>query len=227
MKIRILAIVCFIALQGNLIMAQSGTMTDPRDGKIYKTVKIGNQTWMAENLAYAPELTFTFNHKIPNDRLNSGILNNGKEFREDNYDTYAFCYKDSLSNYAKYGALYPWEAALKGCPVGWHLPSKTEFDTLLFTIGGNRRDAYKALIANGNSGFEGLLGGRLYYFSAMHPYFKGVGHVGFFWTSTETTKAPLERTVLYAVLVKSINRLTISNNFYSTNASYSVRCIKD
>ena len=80
---------------------QFGSFTDPRDGKTYKTVKIGNQVWMAENLNYD---------------AGSG----------------SWCYEDC----SQYGRLYNWETAKGVAPQGWHLPSKSEFETLLNNLGG-------------------------------------------------------------------------------------------
>lgn len=109
-----------------------GMKTDPRDGKVYKTVKIGSQTWMAENLNYR-------------------YLGNSSSG-----DSSSFCYNNEPDSCAKYGRLYTWFAAIgkteeecgggkecdlsKGnvqgiCPDGWHLPSTEEWKLLFKNVG--------------------------------------------------------------------------------------------
>lgn len=99
------------------------TLLDSRDGRSYKTVVIGNQIWMAEDLKYAPD---------------SGNAAVGK---------HSWCYKDNDEYCEKYGRLYDWTAAVDTldshcgynhncepfdeprqgiCPEGWHIPSQKE-----------------------------------------------------------------------------------------------------
>lgn len=106
-----------------------GMFTDERDGKIYKTIKIGNQTWMAENLAYKPNKYF--------------------------YRSYN---KDSL-NALIYGYMYNWNGALKLCPKGWHLPSKDDFTLLVQSVESYGTNPSIELLQDGESGFSALLGG--------------------------------------------------------------------
>jgi uncharacterized protein (TIGR02145 family) len=98
------------------------------DGQIYHTVRIGNQTWFADNLNYA-------------DSLSTLDLRGN-----------SWCYDDDIENCKKYGRLYSWTAAMniaeeyqrkkygsneitQGiCPSGWHIPSKKEFDTLTMNL---------------------------------------------------------------------------------------------
>jgi hypothetical protein len=79
-----------------------GKFTDERDGHVYKTVKIGKQVWMAENLAY--------------------VFNPGpKNARSDEYD-------HNLENGKLYGRLYNFDAVLQNiAPKGWHVPSDQEW----------------------------------------------------------------------------------------------------
>jgi uncharacterized protein (TIGR02145 family) len=89
-----------------------GEVADPRDGKRYKTVKIGVQTWMAENLNYATATT--------------------------NTDS-SWCYDDNNSNCATYGRLYNLDAAKNAClglGGGWHLPDAAEWDRLVADVSG-------------------------------------------------------------------------------------------
>lgn len=72
---------------------------DLRDSVAYKTIDIGNQTWLAQNITY---------------KTNSG----------------SSAYQNNMLNSTKYGLLYTFETALQVCPVGWHIPTMAEFDTL-------------------------------------------------------------------------------------------------
>ena len=80
-----------------------GNFRDSRDGQTYKTVKIGGQTWMAENLKYKIKGSSQFYNR-----------------------------RDSID---KYGRLYNWNLAKKACPVGWHLPDVSDWNTLISTVG--------------------------------------------------------------------------------------------
>ena len=86
-------------------------MTDPRDGQVYKTVKIGDQVWMAQNLNYDDSV------KTPSLKENS------------------WCYNDSLEYCEKYGRLYG-VSVRNMCPEGWSLPGSTEWNALITTVGG-------------------------------------------------------------------------------------------
>ena len=103
---------------------QLNTFTDSRDGKTYKTVKIGNQIWITENLSYKP---------------GTGIF---------------WVYGNDQKNVEENGYLYDLETAKEVCPQGWHLPTLKEFESLLNDFGGEGEDSYKALISGGNSGFS-------------------------------------------------------------------------
>ena len=138
-------------------VAQKGTMTDSRDGKKYKTVKIGDQVWMAENLNYKTK------------------------------DSY--CSEGKPANCKKYGRLYSWNAAMKACPMGWHLPTETEFE-ILVKIGGGEETAGKIL--KSQSGWNGDGNGTDDFgFSALPAgqcYDKSCGGIGIstsFWSSSQ------------------------------------------
>ena len=125
------------------VYAQTDILVDARDGKEYKTVKIGEQIWMAQNLAYANELDHRFDPQ-KKERI--------------------FSYRDSLANGEKYGLFYTCEAAQKSCPAGWHLPTRYEYEKMLNTFS-SRKEAYSELLSTGHSGFSALMVGWFYVFS--------------------------------------------------------------
>jgi uncharacterized protein (TIGR02145 family) len=106
----------------------TGTMTDI-DGNVYATVKIGNQTWMTENLK-----TTKFNDGTAisyiTDMSNWNVLGSG--FSPNTIPEYCW-YNNKSSNKPLYGALYNWPAVLSGKlgPIGWHVPSEQEWGTAL------------------------------------------------------------------------------------------------
>ena len=118
---------------------KTGTFTDKRDGKVYRTVRIGNQWVMAENLAYKPK---------------SGSC---------------YAYKNDTSNVRLFGYLYDWETATKVETEGWHLPSIEEWEKLYNFLGGNFEVVRAALSRGGSTGFNLALGGtrNLYGFSDL------------------------------------------------------------
>lgn len=191
-------------LSGN-IHGQKGTMTDWRDGKKYKTVKIGEQLWMAENLAY-------------NDPKNQSD-----------------CYSDSLQNCVTYGRLYTWEVARKVCPKGWRLPTKSEFENLLTYSGeGDKKKVFKILTSDSILGFNVLLGGYYYSTPTMTEtsgHLKQDG-VASFWTSTEEYYAgmpgisPDEKPMAHILFFGPKGTLAFMNVSYK-KCAMSVRCIKD
>jgi uncharacterized protein (TIGR02145 family) len=97
----------------------SNCFTDSRDGHIYKTVTIGDQTWMAENLAYLPKVN-----------LLSEISESKPRQYVYDYNGTSVTEAQSSDNYKKYGVLYNWSAAIKACPEGWHLPGDKEWTKL-------------------------------------------------------------------------------------------------
>ena len=93
---------------GNEVQVKLNYFVDSRDGKVYKYTTIGNQTWMAENLAYLPEVC---------------NVDEGCGFYVYGYEGADLQLAKATENYHEYGVLYNYLSASDACPVGWHLPS--------------------------------------------------------------------------------------------------------
>jgi uncharacterized protein (TIGR02145 family) len=87
-----------------------GHFTDPRDGHVYKTIEIGTQIWMSENLAYLPQVHSVDDWSISEPRYYCGN--------------------------SHFGVAYNFVAASKSCPAGWHLPNDDEWNVLFNYLGG-------------------------------------------------------------------------------------------
>jgi len=114
----------------------TGTMTD-FDGNIYKTIRIGNQWWMAENLKVTHYQDGT---PIPN------VTNDYEWSSLNDYYTGAWCYYDNNNNnIADYGILYNWYAVMDShglAPEGWHVPTDEEWMQLEMTLGMDQAELY-------------------------------------------------------------------------------------
>jgi uncharacterized protein (TIGR02145 family) len=96
------------------------SFTDVRDGNTYRTVSIGSQIWMAENLRYLPEVHSNdeFDHR------------NSPGYGVYGYNGNSVAEAKDYASYNTFGVMYNWSAAINACPVGWHLPSSSEWEEL-------------------------------------------------------------------------------------------------
>lgn len=190
------------------------SLVDARDGRVYKTVVIGSQIWMAENLNYV---------------LEDGV--------------HSWCYNEDPENCQKYGRMYSWNAAMEACPEGWHLPTISEWQTLVESVGGKKHPAYddewsiagdalksidgwKELTKDKSGGgvdsygFAGLPGG--FYNPDGSSKFEFDGTHGTFWAST-TSYGGRAGDCLSLIYNSDMARLA----FNEKNWGFSVRCLKD
>jgi uncharacterized protein (TIGR02145 family) len=207
-----------------------GTMTDTRDKKVYKTIKIGDQTWMAENLNYADSVT-------------TKSLQNR-----------SWCYNNVAANCAVAGRLYTWGAAIDSvklatdadnpqdcgygmtctlpakvqgiCPEGWHLPTNAEWETLFTEVGGSSTAGkiFKSQTGwcNNGNGTDGVG------FSALpvgYRHNKGWFYYdcndAYFWSATELD-------AINAYRMDLTYHYEFAHLYYSLkNVGFSVRCLQD
>jgi len=161
----------------------TGTVTD-YDSNVYKTVKIGDQWWMAENL------------KVTHYRNGDPIPNVTDATEWNALTTGAYCnYDNNSSNAEIYGRLYNWYAVTDSniAPEGWHVPSDAEWETLVNYLGGGSVAGGKLKEtgtthwnspnegATNESGFAALPGGYRY----VNGYFYYLGDFAHVWSSTE------------------------------------------
>jgi uncharacterized protein (TIGR02145 family) len=190
-------------------------MTDSRDGQTYKTVTIGTQTWMAENLNYKTDSSFCYNNVESNcakyGRLYTWAAAVGKLESECGYG---------------YTCTLPSGNIQGVCPNGWHLPSKAEWETLFNAVGG-QSTAGKVLKStsgwydNGNGtdsfGFSALPAGYRY----SNGDYNDEGVLALFWSSTEN----ISFSAYYMGL--DFNHDDAGLNHDRKNSRFSVRCLKD
>lgn len=197
------------------IVACSESFTDERDGQSYDVVEIGGKTWMAENLNF--------------DMAATGASENSA----------SFCPEGDSRNCSKYGRLYTWAAAQNACPMGWRLPTREEFESLVAAAGngsaakagaalkatsgwfkkGNGNDAvhFRALPAGFMSAVENSDGS-----AAGAGKFDGIGGYAYFWSSaTDPDESAFAQ---YLFLDFSSDAAEIRS--FVKSSGYSVRCVR-
>ena len=227
-----------------------GALTDDRDGQTYKTVKIGEQWWMAENLNYA-YTGVPFKYVLSTE---SNLVYYS--------DSTSWCFNDSAEYCTKYGRLYTWSAAMDSsgilpgnaangcgydticsptypvrgvCPEGWHLPDSTEWFTLFTAVGGKATagmvlrstEGWNDIIDNNGNKYDSN-GSDNFGFSALPVgrvraswLYDNEGIHANFWSSTEYKSRGAN--------IVCLNRGIDYAHWFTEikDEGYSVRCVKD
>ena len=231
----LLFLIMFLVLgSGCKKSSNNEAFTDPRDGNVYKIITIGDQVWMAENLAYLPSVNMVADGS--EDAAGSYYYVYG-------YDGTNVADAKATDNYATYGVLYNWTAAMDGeassttnpsgiqgvCPAGWHLPSDAEWKELTNYLGGTSVAAgklketgtshweWKNTGATNETGFTALPGG----YRDGDGTFYGVGYYGHWWSATE-----------YDASFAWYRPMRFSNSavdrlYFNKEVGFSVRCVRD
>lgn len=188
-------------------------LLDERNSKLYPTVQINGQCWMAENL--------NIGNQIFTSSSNNGIIEK-------------FCMANEPNNCVIYGGLYSWDELMNYvptegsqgiCPAGWRMPTKTEYEALATSLGGSTAAGGKMkeegnahwnnnIAATNQSGFTAFGGG-------FHNGF----FIGFKSTGNFATSTPSASNYFHVRLYNSsatFDMLTIAKSAYT-----SVRCVKN
>ncbi len=201
------------------------SITDNRDtnNPVYETVEIGNQCWLKRNLNIGTYVTGTAT------QTNNGVIEK-------------YCYGNITANCDTYGGLYQYDEAvnyysavptetdvIQGiCPVGWHIPRDSEWNTLVAYLGGESVAGdkmknfgfspwYDTNITKNSSGFTAYGAGHRDHIGR----FNSLGAVAFFWSSLsgDATNASYRHI--------NSDESALHRVCYSRSSGVSVRCIKD
>lgn len=215
------------------INIETGTVSDI-DGNVYKTVKMGDQWWMAENLKVTHYHNGTAIPLVTDNTLWGNL--------DDNNTDDAYCNYNNTVN--EYGSLYTWAAAMGdnassssanpsgiqgACPSGWHMPSDAEWTELVDFVGDNGHSGIEGAALKAISGWNSSSGNGTdnYGFTILpggvrddgNGTYNNVTYLGIFWSTTEIygTNA-YTRNFVYSDVFR--------DNFYKSYG-HSVRCVKD
>ena len=209
----------------NQTIIKPGPNITDGEGNTYKTVTIGKQTWMTENLKVSK---YNDGTTIPN-------ITDNTQWQNNTTGAWAY-YNNDAANNAKYGKLYNWYAVSPTtngnknvCPTGWHVPTDAEWTVLTDYLGGTSVAGGKMKevgITNWNSPntdasntslFTGLPGGYRNYYG----YYSNVGIYGYWLSLTENNKISFWNRYLDGSNSKAYRA------DYHKNEGLSIRCLKD
>ena len=208
----------------------NNTLTDLRDSQTYRTVKIGDQVWMAENLNFrylqrtATLDSSSFCYKGVNCEtfgryyLRSAAMDSAAVFSTDGKDCGLL--RVCVSKYPTRGV----------CPAGWHLPSESDWITLIESVGGGlvagevlKSEWNRKWNGSDDYQFSALLAGRNSWPSSLFADNRGDSFsekdsVAYFWTATSNPSA---------IEIQAEQSVILLSNSLSNYVGYSVRCLKD
>jgi len=194
----LLTTIAILAIASYSVAQQTGTFTDSRDGKVYKTVTIGTQTWMAENLAYKVESGCWAYNNDQNNVKTYGYLYNWKTARKVCPSGWHLPSKDEWSALLTYlgGESVAGDKLKEAGTSHWQKPVSA---------------------ATNESGFTAIPGG----FRNEKGEFWVLGYNAWWWSSTEEDSERANQIFIYG----HIKGVTVS--YIDKNFGFSVRCVKD
>lgn len=213
--------------------ADSGTFTDNRDGREYQWVRIGTQVWMAENLAWLPDVS------PPSEGSSEQPLHYVFRFMGSSVES-----ARKWDFYESFGVFYNWPAAMNGadssnrvpsgvrgaCPEGWHLPSDAEWEILVNFLGGQYAAGKPLKSVRGwnefednpgkgsnESGFNAIAAGARHTSEGFYQ----LGFNAFFWSSTAND----DFSAWYRYLGYFHNG--VYRYYCNKGYGFAIRCVKD
>ena len=181
-------------------------LVDTRDNKVYPTVQIGMQCWMAANLNFGVAIANTIH-------------------QADNCIAEKYCYNGTVANCSQYGGLYQWDELMKFddtpagqglCPPGWHVPTETAWTTLMNYYLGNGR-AGRPLQDTVINGFKALRSGVFY----LNSSWSFLDFATILWSSTSSGQSK--------AISHGMNLYNFSVSLYPASRAnaFPVRCLRD
>jgi uncharacterized protein (TIGR02145 family) len=206
-----------------LVILLAGCRSKLKDieGNSYRTVTIGKQVWMAENLK-----TTKFN-----DGTEIPLIDDNNTWAKLTTPAYSWYFNDQKEYKNIYGALYNWYAVSseKLCPVGWHVASEEDWNVLIINHDGLSKAGGRLKAqgtanwkipntdATNETGFTALPGG----YRSFEGAFNYLGVSGYWWSSTKYNESSI---VFWNLRYKS--GLIFKYNSEKV-CGFSVRCIKN